>query len=249
MSCPSGIQVESLLNFDQFDDSELRKLANLLATIIIQDIAQDTINTCINVYRLWKRWAYAMGVCPISAGATALALYIVSLIQQQRTVSSINSAVYGIDRVHRKNRYGLSRDHTVVKQVAEAARRILTKPKARSPLKTVKKVGTDPTFSRRILTNYIAKICFSLRVARKKSPRVENGLKGPYTPDAIRQRDAIFQFSLTDNLDPSLNFPNTYLLKFALIGCFINSQKLKSHVALSNRVPCVWTLSQEKAVV
>jgi hypothetical protein len=30
--------------------------------------------------------------------------------------------------------------------------------------------------------------------------------KGPYTPDAIRQRDAIFRFSLTDNFDPSLNF-------------------------------------------
>jgi hypothetical protein len=28
------------------------------------------------------------------------------------------------------------------------------------------------------------------------------------TPDAIRQRDAIFRFSLTDNFDPSLNFPN-----------------------------------------
>ena len=37
-----------------------------------------------------------------------------------------------------------------------------------------KKVGTDPTFSRRIfsLTNHIAKICFSLRVARKNSPSV-----------------------------------------------------------------------------
>jgi hypothetical protein len=32
--------------------------------------------------------------------------------------------------------------------------------------------------------------------------------KCPYTPDAIRQRDAIFRFSLTDNFDPSLNFPN-----------------------------------------
>jgi hypothetical protein len=32
--------------------------------------------------------------------------------------------------------------------------------------------------------------------------------KGPDTPDAIRQRDAIFRFSLTDNFDPSLNSPN-----------------------------------------
>ena len=33
-------------------------------------------------------------------------------------------------------------------------------------------------------------------------------VKGLDTPDAIRQRDAIFRFSLTDNFDPSLNFPN-----------------------------------------
>jgi hypothetical protein len=33
-------------------------------------------------------------------------------------------------------------------------------------------------------------------------------LKGSDTPDAIRQRDAIFRFSLSDNFDPSLNFPN-----------------------------------------
>ena len=54
--------------------------------------------------------------------------------------------------------------------------------------------------------------------------------QGPDTPDAIRQRHAIFRFSLTDNIDPSLSFPSVitfyylvyiYLLKFALIGCFI----------------------------
>jgi hypothetical protein len=44
------------------------------------------------------------------------------------------------------------------------------------------------------------KIENSRRVA--KSRPVCMDLKGPDTPDAIRQRDAIFRFSLTDNLDP-----------------------------------------------
>lgn len=131
MSCPSDIQVEQWLNFDQFDDPELRKLADLLPGIIIQDRAQGTVNTYISAYRLWKRWASAHGVCPIPADGMALALYIVSLIQQQRSVSSINSAVYGIDWVHRKNGHGRPSEYSVVKQVTEAARRILAKPKSR----------------------------------------------------------------------------------------------------------------------
>jgi hypothetical protein len=55
--------------------------------------------------------------------------------------------------------------------------------KARSPLGEFvrvnsKKVGADPTFLRRIfsLTNHIAKICFSLLVARKNSPSGEQAL-------------------------------------------------------------------------
>jgi hypothetical protein len=40
---------------------------------------------------------------------------------------------------------------------------------------------------------------------RQKNANDNN--KGPDTPNAIRQRDAIFRFSLTDNFDPSLNFP------------------------------------------
>jgi hypothetical protein len=38
---------------------------------------------------------------------------------------------------------------------------------------------------------------------------------------------------------------STYLSKFALVGCFINFQKLKNRVALSNRVRCVWTFMRK----
>ena len=77
MSCPSEIQVENWLDLDRFDDPELKKLADLLPSIIIQDRAEGTIKTYISAYRLWKRWACTHGVCPIPADGTALALYIV----------------------------------------------------------------------------------------------------------------------------------------------------------------------------
>ena len=53
---------------------------------------------------------------------------LVSLIQQQRPVSTVNLVLYGIDWVHRKNGFGLPSEYSVVKQVTEAARRILPKP-------------------------------------------------------------------------------------------------------------------------
>ena len=93
------------------------KLANLLPSIIVRDRAPSTICTYFSAYRLWKRWASTHSLCPIPADGTALALYIVSLIQQQRSVSAVNSAIYGIDWVHKKNGFGLPSEHSVVKQV------------------------------------------------------------------------------------------------------------------------------------
>jgi hypothetical protein len=68
----------------------------------------------------------------------------------------------------------------------------------------------------RFFRNGRAQITLACEVANQGRSRelsralnlVSSAFQGPHTPDAIRQRDAIFRFSLTDNFDPSLNFPN-----------------------------------------
>ena len=55
-------------------------------------------------------------------------LYLVHVIQQDRSVSSINSAIYGASWVHKISSYQQMSDHPLVQQVAEAARRILARP-------------------------------------------------------------------------------------------------------------------------
>jgi hypothetical protein len=52
-------------------------------------------------------------------------------------VSSVNSTNYGIDWVHKKNGRSHPSEHSVVRQVVEAARRILAKPKSRKVTLTV----------------------------------------------------------------------------------------------------------------
>ena len=106
----------------------------------LSERAPSTICTYFSAYRLWKRWASTHSLCPIPADGTALALYIVSLIQQQRSVSAVNSAIYGVDWVHKKNGFGLPSEHSVVKQVTEAARRILAKPTTRKNPLTIAQV-------------------------------------------------------------------------------------------------------------
>ena len=79
----------------------------------------------------WELWAHVYSLCPLPADIASLALYLVSLIQQDRLVSSINSAVYGVDWVHKKNGYDIPSRHPLLQQVSEAAQRILARPKSR----------------------------------------------------------------------------------------------------------------------
>ena len=52
-----------------------------------------------------------------------------------RSVSAINSIVYGVGWVHKKGGFVELSEHPLVKQVLEAARRILAKPaKRKTPL-------------------------------------------------------------------------------------------------------------------
>ena len=64
-----------------------------------------------------------------------LSLYLVHLIQQDRSVSSINSAVYEASWVYKKSGYQHLSDHPLMQQVAKATRRILARsPSCRRPL-------------------------------------------------------------------------------------------------------------------
>lgn len=62
-------------------------------------------------------------------------LYIVSVIQQSRPVSLVNTAVYGVSWVRKKSGYPEPSEYPMVKQAVEAARPILTRPpKRKEPL-------------------------------------------------------------------------------------------------------------------
>ena len=109
---------------DQFEHPELRRVARALPAVLVQDRAATTVNTYLCAY---KSWASRNDAAFLPADPVVFKLYIMYLIQQTWLVSSVNSAVYGVSWVHKKSGYQDPSEYLVVKQVADAARRILAK--------------------------------------------------------------------------------------------------------------------------
>ena len=118
-----------------FDDPELRHLASFLPAVLVQDRATSTAVAYLRAYKSWKSWVEQHSASYFPADPVVFTLYFVSIIQQSRSVSSVNIAVYGVSWVHRKSRCPEPSEYSVVKQAVEAARRILARPpKRKEPL-------------------------------------------------------------------------------------------------------------------
>ena len=116
---------------NMFRDPELRQLAQALPSILVHDRAASTVSTYLGAYKSWKAWALRHNASVLPADSVTFALYVVSLIQEARSMSAVNSAVYGVNYVHKKSGYPEVSEHPVVKQLLDAAKRILARPPTR----------------------------------------------------------------------------------------------------------------------
>ena len=110
---------------------ELRQLAQALPYILVHDRAGSTVSTYLGAYKSWKAWALRHNASVLPADSVSFALYVVSLIQEARSMSAVNSAVYGVSYVHKKSGYHEVSEYPVVKQLLDAAKRILARPPTR----------------------------------------------------------------------------------------------------------------------
>ncbi|XP_044163844.1 uncharacterized protein LOC122948219 [Acropora millepora] len=114
-----------------FRDPELRQLAQALPSILVHDRAASTVSTYLGAYKSWKAWALRHNASALPADSVTFALYVVSLIQEARSMSAVNSAVSGVNYVHKKSGYPEVSEHPVVKQLLDAVKRILARPPTR----------------------------------------------------------------------------------------------------------------------
>ena len=121
------------LHADRFDHPELRQLAKTLPVVLVR--AANRVATYLRSYKSWKSWPSRHDAAFLPGDSVVFALYVVSLIQQNR---SVNSAVYGVSWVHRKSGNQEPSEYPVVKQVVDAVRRILARPaEHKEPLSSV----------------------------------------------------------------------------------------------------------------
>ena len=132
IAVPDSVQKEVNLSVwlddELLNHPQLQPLARSLPSILVQDRAPKTVSSYVRAYQAWKKWAIQCGATALPANPVIFALYLVHLTQQGSPVSSLNSAVYGSNWVHKKSGCQELSDHPIVRQVAEAGRRILAKP-------------------------------------------------------------------------------------------------------------------------
>ena len=139
-SVRNEVNLSVWLNEEAVNHPKLKQIAMSLPSILVQDRAPKTVSSYVRAYQAWKKWATQCSATALPADPSIFALYLVNLIQQGSSVSTLNSAIYGASWVHRKSGYRELSDSSIVQQVAEAGRRILAKPPTRKKALEVNQV-------------------------------------------------------------------------------------------------------------
>ena len=85
--------------------------------------------SCVHLQNPTLRpWAVECSATALLADPGVFALYLVHFIKEGSSVSLLNTAIHGASWVHKKSGYQELNEHPLVRQVAQAGRRILAKP-------------------------------------------------------------------------------------------------------------------------
>ena len=105
----------------------VRLLAQTLPSILIQDRALSTIKKYLTSFSAWQKWAEARDIkaLPTSGPEFSLYMYLLHLQQSTRSLASIKAVTFGVVWAHQKACLPSPSQHTMVKQLLEACKRIL----------------------------------------------------------------------------------------------------------------------------
>lgn len=107
-------------------DPELRELAESLPSVVLHSKAPSTVKKYSGAFNRWKRWASSKpGLEVFPAKPFQVALYLSFLIHSARTSSPVEEAVNALSWAHQLAVVEDPTEHSLVRQVLAAAKRIL----------------------------------------------------------------------------------------------------------------------------
>ena len=113
---------------------EIRSLARVIPSIMVQDRAPSTIKKYVSSFLAWRKWAEARDINVLPTSGPEFSLYLVHLLQTTTSLASIQAAAFGVAWAHQKACLPSPVQHTMVKQLLEACKRILgTGPRSQQP--------------------------------------------------------------------------------------------------------------------
>ncbi|XP_057296275.1 integrase/recombinase xerD homolog [Hydractinia symbiolongicarpus] len=113
-------------HFTQHLENEtLRHLAEDLPEYILNSRANNTIKTYYYSFNSWNTWCQKYSVSKLPAPPLTVALYILNLTQMNNSYPKIEIALYAIQYFHNLTGYNNPCDHTLPKNMLEAAKRLL----------------------------------------------------------------------------------------------------------------------------
>ena len=144
ISVPSGdtgkLDLSFLVPVDGLQHPVLHRLAKVLPSVLLQDKAVKTVNSYLRAFGVWNCWAEECRVSVLPVEPVVFSLLLVKLIQENKSVSTINSTLYRVSWVQKKVGQAQVTENPFVTQVADAAHRILARPPERNKTLTADQV-------------------------------------------------------------------------------------------------------------
>ena len=109
----------------------MQQLEEMLPKILMRSRAQSTVKKYEGAICRWREWAESQDVSYFPAEPFHIALYLVKLLQQSVTAAPVSAAVCGIKWLHEVCGVVDPCSHPMVRNVHQAARRILAQKRRR----------------------------------------------------------------------------------------------------------------------
>jgi len=113
------------------ENESLNKLATELPTYISFCREESTLKKYQSLFNLWVRWSKSFNVSSIPANPSTVALFILSGIQADWSLSKIEGVYYAIRFFHLLGGYDNPCKHVIVLEMIEASKRVIFNKKNR----------------------------------------------------------------------------------------------------------------------